>query len=173
MTRLPILEIPHPLLRQTAEPVAAVDNDIRQLLDNMLETMYASKGVGLAGNQVGVLKRIIVIDCNDEEGLPKPIRLVNPRIMAQSDEIVCHNEGCLSIPQEYADIDRPACVTVAYQDETGTERTIKADGLLAIALQHEIDHLDGKLFVDYLSPLRRKRLLNHLEKQRRKEKEEA
>ncbi len=169
MTKLKVLEVPHAILRQTAEPVEAVDQEIKQLLSDMLETMYATNGVGLAGNQVGVLKRVVVIDCQDEHENPDPIKLVNPQIIARSSECVCHNEGCLSVPREYADVERSAAVTVRYQDENGQVCERSATGLLAIAIQHELDHLDGKLFIDYLSPFKRQRLLKHLEKRRKKE----
>lgn len=166
MSKLKVFEVPHPVLRQTADPVKVVTPEIKQLLSDMLETMYATHGVGLAGNQVGVLKRVVVVDCGDEK--PEPIKLVNPEIIEKSPEIICHNEGCLSVPREYADVERHAQVTVRYLDENGCEKTRTADGLLAIAFQHEIDHLDGKLFIDYLSPLKRKLLLKHLEKRRKK-----
>lgn len=169
MAKLKVLEVPHPVLRETAEPVKAVTAEIKQLLSDMLETMYATNGVGLAGNQVGVLKRVVVIDCQDEAEKPDPIKLVNPEIIARSDEKVCHNEGCLSVPREYADVERSACVTVRYLDENGRVCERAATGLLAIAIQHELDHLDGKLFIDYLSPFKRQRLLKHLEKRRKKQ----
>ena len=173
MTKLTIYEVPEPVLRQRAEPVAYVDASIARTLADMLETMYAGHGVGLAGNQVGILKRLIVVDCSGQDEDPNPIKLVNPKIIAHSEDKICHNEGCLSIPREYADVDRYESVTVAYQDETGATKTIEADGLLAIALQHEIDHLDGVLFIDYLSKLKRDKLLRHLEKKRRQQQEEG
>jgi len=172
MTKLTIYEVPAPVLRQKAEPVAHVDSTITQTLADMLETMYAGHGVGLAGNQVGLLKRLVVVDCAAQDEPPQPIKLVNPKIIAHSEEQICHNEGCLSIPREYADVDRYATVVVSYQDEKGQAKQIEADGLLAIALQHEIDHLDGILFIDYLSKLKRDKLLRHLEKKRRRKLEE-
>jgi len=172
MTKLTIYEVPHPVLRQKAAHVAHVDATIAQTLSDMLETMYAGHGVGLAGNQVGLLQRLVVVDCAGQEEAPQPIKLVNPVIVSHSEEKICHNEGCLSIPREYADVDRYETVVVAYQDENGDHKQIAADGLLAIALQHEIDHLDGILFIDYLSKLKRDKLLRHLEKKRRKQLEE-
>ena len=172
MTKLRIYEIPELVLRQKAAPVTNVDSSVAKTLADMLETMYAGHGVGLAGNQVGLLQRLVVVDCAGQDEEPNPIKLVNPRIISHSEDKICHNEGCLSIPKEYADVDRYETVVVAYQDETGENRQIEADGLLAIALQHEIDHLDGILFIDYLSKLKRDKLLRHLEKKRRQRLEE-
>ncbi len=169
MTKLTILEIPNPILNEKAAPVDIVTDEIKQLLADMLETMYVSHGVGLAGNQVGVLKRVVVIDCADKEDDPDPIKMVNPVIVERSPDIVCHNEGCLSVPREYADVERSEWVVVKYIDENGQEQIRRAEGLLAIAVQHELDHLDGILFIDYLSPLKRKMLVKHLEKRRRKQ----
>lgn len=173
MTKLEVLEVPNPILYQKAQPVENVTPEIKKLLEDMLETMYKTNGVGLAGNQVGELKRIVVIDCASKEETPDPIKMVNPKIIERSDEMVCHNEGCLSIPREYADVERHACVTVEYIDENGNTKQRKATGLLAIAIQHELDHLDGILFIDHLSPLKRKMLLKHLEKRRRKQAKDA
>lgn len=169
MAKRIIIEIPHPILKEKALPVEAVTPEIQTLLSDMLETMYASNGVGLAGNQVGVLKRVVVIDCGDENEKPDPIKMVNPEIIEHAPEKICHNEGCLSIPREYADVERYEWVVVRYTDENGVERQRRASGLLAIAMQHEIDHLDGILFIDHLSPLKRKLLVKHLEKRRRKQ----
>ena len=173
MAKMKIYEIPEPVLRQKAQKVDVVDASIRQTLADMLETMYAGNGVGLAANQVGLLKRLVVIDCagNDEE--PAPIKMVNPEIIAHSGNKILHNEGCLSLPKEYADVERWETVTVRYTDENGLEQIRDTDGLLAIAMQHEIDHLDGILFIDYLSKLKRDRLLTHLEKRRKRESEDA
>ena len=167
MSKLQVLEIPHPILRETAAYVEVVTPEIQTLLADMLETMYASNGVGLAGNQVGKLLRVVVVDCGEEK--PDPIKMVNPEIIAHSEEKILHSEGCLSVPREYADVERYETVTVRYLDENGQEKTRTTDGLLAIAFQHEIDHLDGHLFIDYLSQLKRHRLLKHLEKRRKKE----
>lgn len=173
MAKLEVLEIPHPILEQKAEQVEEVTPQIAQLLADMLETMYASNGVGLAGNQVGQLKRLVVIDCaHPDEEKPDPIKMVNPTIVWRSEEMTCHNEGCLSIPRQYADVIRHAEVEVEYLDENGKKQRRKADGLLSIAMQHEIDHLDGILFIDHLSSLKRKMLLKRLEKKRKKAAEE-
>lgn len=173
MSKMKIFEIPEPVLRQKAEKVDAVDTAIRQTLSDMLETMYTGNGVGLAANQVGLLKRLVVIDCASDDEEPAPIKMVNPEIIAHSENKILHNEGCLSLPREYADVERWETVTVRYWDENGVEQTREADGLLAIAMQHEIDHLDGILFIDYLSKLKRDKLLKHLEKRRKRESEEA
>lgn len=169
MTKLTVLEVPHEILTQVADPVAVVTPEIKQILADMLETMYATHGVGLAGNQVGLLKRLVVMDCAMKDEDPDPIKMVNPVIIAKSEEMVVHNEGCLSVPREYADVTRHAEVTVRYLDENGVEKTRHADGLLAICIQHELEHLEGVLFIDHLSPLKRKMLLKHLEKRRRKQ----
>ena len=171
MSKMKIYEVPEPILRQKAQKVSVVDKEIRTLLTDMLETMYAGNGVGLAGNQVGVLKRLVVIDCAAEDTPPDPLKMVNPEIIAHSDNKILHNEGCLSLPREYADVERWENVTVRYLDEFGKTQTRQADGLLAIALQHELDHLDGVLFIDHLSKLKRDKLLKHLEKRRRRESE--
>lgn len=172
MTRLKVFEIPDPVLRQKAEKVETVTPEIQQLLADMLETMYATHGVGLAGNQVGELKRIVVMDCAGEDEKPDPIKMVNPEIIEKSTEKVLHNEGCLSIPREYADVERHEWVVVRYTDENGQVQERKATDLLAICVQHELEHLDGILFIDHLSPLKRNRLVKHLEKRRRREAEE-
>lgn len=173
MTQMKVFEIPAPVLRQKAEPVAAVTPEIQQILADMLETMYATHGVGLAGNQVGILKRLVVMDCADKDAPPEPIKMVNPHIIDKSPEIACNSEGCLSVPREYADVERHEWVTVRYLDENGQEQTRTASGLLGICIQHETDHLDGKLFIDYLSPLKRARLLKHLDKRRKRQQQES
>ena len=168
MTKLNVIEIPNPILYQKAEEVKEVTPEIQTLLSDMLETMYKTNGVGLAGNQVGVLKRLVVIDCAAKDEEPDPIKMVNPKITFKSEDMVCHNEGCLSIPREYADVIRHEIVTVEYIDENGEKQERTASGLLAIAIQHELDHLEGILFIDHLSPLKRKMLLKHLEKRRKR-----
>ena len=173
MAKLKVLEIPHPVLREKAKAVEKVDHRIVGILDDMLETMYAYNGVGLAANQVGLLERLVVIDCAREGEKPDVLQMVNPKITAHSEEILCRNEGCLSVPREYADVDRFAVVTVEYLDKKGEKKTRTADGVLGMAIQHELDHLDGILFIDYLSKLKRDRLLHHLEKRRKKEAKEA
>ncbi len=173
MTQLKIFEVPATVLSEKALPVEQVTDEIRQTLADMLETMYASGGVGLAGNQVGLLKRLVVVDCAGEGEKPAPLKMINPEIIATSESRVCRSEGCLSVPREYADVTRFEEVVVRYLDENGQEKTHRAQGLLAIACQHEIDHLNGVLFLDHLSPLKRGRLLKHLEKRRRKQAREA
>lgn len=170
MKKLPIIEIPHEVLREKALEVHDITEEILELLDDMLYTMYQSKGVGLAANQVGILKRVIVLDCRDEDEKPNPYKMVNPVIIGKSQEKSICSEGCLSIPKEYADVERHNWVEVEYTDEHGKRLKIKAKGLLSIALQHEIDHLDGVMFIDYLSDFKRKRLLQHLSKKRKQKK---
>jgi len=169
MTKLTVLEVPHPILSQKASPVEHVDAEIQKTLTDMLETMYISNGVGLAANQVGLLKRMVVIDVAGKDEEPDPIKMVNPVIVERSETIVCHNEGCLSVPRQYADVERFETVRVRYLDENGVEQERFADGLLAICIQHELDHLDGILFIDHLSQFKRSLLLKKLEKRRRKE----
>ena len=173
MAILPVLEIPNQILLQKAEPVSVVDDEIKQLLSDMLETMYATHGVGLAGNQIGVLKRVVVLDCADRDDEPDPIKMVNPKIIWKSEEMICHNEGCLSIPRQYADVTRHAEVEVEYTDENGQIKRRRTGGLLAIGIQHELDHLEGILFIDYVSPMKRKMMLKRLEKNRKRAAEVA
>ena len=173
MSLMKVFEIPEPILRQKAEKIEKVDGEIARILDDMLETMYATNGVGLAGNQVGLAKRLVVIDCAGEDQEPDVLQMVNPEIIDHSDETLCKSEGCLSVPREYADVERWAQVTVQYTDKKGKIQKRTADGLLAKAIQHELDHLEGILFIDYLSPLKRNKLLKHLEKRRKKEAKES
>lgn len=174
MAKLKIYEYPDPVLKQKSTAVTEVNAEIRKLLDDMLETMYAAAGVGLAAPQVGVLKRIVVIDTHDEEEgeKPRPLFLVNPEIIWHSEEQICHEEGCLSVPEQHAEVMRFAEVKVRYLDYHGKTQEIEADGLLAIALQHEIDHLDGILYIDHISRLKRQMLLKKLQKLRAGEVEE-
>lgn len=167
MSALKIIEIPNPLLREISEPVARITPDLLDLLDNMLCTMYAAPGVGLAGVQVGELKRIIVIDISGKDEPKSPLFLINPEIIWHSDEKQECEEGCLSVPKEYATVKRYAALKVRYLDRSGTEQILDADDFLAVVLQHEIDHLDGRLFTDYLSPLKRSILFRNLKKRRR------
>lgn len=172
--KLKILEIPHPLLREKSKEVERNDSSIKKLLEDMLETMYAAHGVGLAAPQVGILKRIVVIDVAREDEQPHPLFLVNPQIIEHSEETEECSEGCLSVPNQFAPVKRYVEVTVRYEDADRNMKQIKGDGLLAIALQHEIDHLDGIVFIDHLSKLRQKMILKRLEKNRkRKAMEEA
>ena len=156
MSILPIVLAPDRRLRTRCEPVTRVDDALRRLLSDMLETMYDAPGIGLAAPQVGVLKRAVVVDVADEEETPAPLMLVNPVIVAASQETVVMSEGCLSLPEIYADVERPERVTVRWLDpEAGAEREMDADGMLARCIQHEIDHLDGLLHIDHLSHLKR------------------
>jgi peptide deformylase len=169
MALLSILEAPHPLLKQPARPVTRLDARLERLAADMLETMYQAPGVGLAAPQVGVLERLIVADiANKEAGeTPAPMVIVNPVILWHSTESACQEEGCLSLPGQFADVTRPAAVRIGFTDARGVPREVDATGLLARCLQHEVDHLDGILFVDHLSVLRRNMLLRKLAKSRR------
>lgn len=149
-----ILHYPEPVLQQVAEPVETIDDEIRTLALDMAETMYAAPGVGLAAPQVGVSKRVVVVDCSSSEEEPQPVTLINPEIVERDGE-VCEEEGCLSVPGYYAKVSRAARVTVRYLDLEGKQCESQAEGLWAIAFQHELDHLEGTLFVDYLSPLKK------------------
>lgn len=160
----PILLIPDPVLRKVSEPVTSITKDIRALADDMLETMYDAPGVGLAAIQIGVPKRIVVIDTARKEEERNPEVYINPEIIARSEELSDYEEGCLSIPEYYEHVTRPTRVTVKYLNIKGQEKTVEADGLLATCLQHEIDHLDGKLFIDYLSKLKRDRVNKKFQK---------
>jgi peptide deformylase len=162
-----ILIAPHPLLKLVARPVERIDDDIRRLMDDMLETMYRAPGIGLAAPQIGVSLRVVVVDLAKKDEPPAPMRLVNPEITWRSEEQVVMEEGCLSLPDQFAEVTRPAAVRVRFRDETGEEREIAADGLLARCLQHEVDHLNGILFVDHLSPLKRNMILRKLAKAQR------
>lgn len=167
MALLPILIAPDPRLKIVSDPVEGVDDDLRRLMDDMRETMYAAPGIGLAGVQVGVPKQVIVIDTGEQDGQDQPLFLVNPEVVATSDEMCVYEEGCLSLPDHYADVRRPIGATVKYLDYDGVPRKLSAHGLLATCIQHEIDHLDGVLFVDRLSALRRGIILKKLRKTQR------
>ena len=167
MTKLKLYEYPHPILKKKAEPVAKVDDEMRQFLDDMLETMYESNGCGLAAPQVGVSKRVVVIDIAHEDEEPAPIYMVNPEIIWKSEETKICEEGCLSVPGQRADVERPAAVKIKYLDYDGKEQILETDDFLAVAAQHELDHLDGVLYIDHLSRLRRQMLLKKLEKSRK------
>jgi peptide deformylase len=169
MAVLTILEAPNPLLKLRAAPVTAGDAGLRKLADDMLETMYKAPGIGLAAPQVGVSKRLCVVDIADRKNgeEPQPLVLLNPAVVWTSTDEAVIEEGCLSLPGQFAEVSRPTAVRVRYQDLAGEEREIEGDGLLARCLQHEIDHLDGILFVDHLSPLKRGIILRKLAKARR------
>jgi peptide deformylase len=162
MTILEILKEPDPILRQKSTPVKKVDREIKKLMNNMLDTMYAAPGIGLAAVQVGILKRVVVIDISKEANKNEPICLVNPEIIWKSDILEKKQEGCLSIPDYFADIKRPNACNVQYIDEHGKEKLLKAEGLLATCIQHEIDHCNGILFIDYLSKLKKSFILKKL-----------
>lgn len=167
MTRLKVYEYPHPILRKKAEKVSGVDHEMRRFLDDMLETMYEAGGVGLAAPQVGVSQRVLVIDYErDEEHAGNPIYMVNPEIIWKSEEKVCGEEGCLSVPGQRAEVERYAQVRVRYLDYNGKEQEVLADDFFAIVIQHEMDHLDGILYIDRISRLKRSMLLKKLKKDR-------
>jgi peptide deformylase len=167
---LPILIVPDPLLRKTARAVTPADEaEVQALIPAMFATMYAAPGIGLAAPQVGKLLRVIVIDIAPDK-IPSPIVLINPEIVAVSEEKASREEGCLSLPDQYAEVTRPAWVKVKYQDEHGAKQEIEGEDLLGACLQHEIDHLNGVLFVDYLSSLKRNILLRKLAKEQKERK---
>ncbi len=162
----PILIHPDPRLKKLCEPVAKITPDLRQLADDMLETMYAAPGIGLAAPQVGVTKRLIVMDCI-KGGPPEPLVLINPQVLWRSEELSTYDEGCLSIPDQYAEVDRPAEVEVRWTTVDGTMEERRFTGIWATCVQHEIDHLDGKLFIDYLGPLKRQMITRKMQKLKR------
>lgn len=174
MAVLPIYVAPHPVLKKIAEPVAEVTDELRKLMDDMLETMYMAPGIGLAAPQVGVSKRILVLDVDQPRDLPddapveerrgKPMFFVNPEITWESEDLNIYDEGCLSLPGQFAEVERPAKVKIKFLGYDGKEQEIEADGLLATCVQHEMDHLNGILFVDHLSTLKRDIVMRKLKK---------
>jgi len=166
MLRKIIIE-PDPILRKKCEPLEKVDTDTKKLMDDMLETMYAAPGIGLAAVQIGILKRLVVIDISRDEEKKNPIFLINPEIINQSKQTSVYEEGCLSIPGQFAEIERPAECTLKYIDYNGKEKELKADGLLATCIQHEVDHLNGILFIDYLSKLKKDMIIKKLVKKKK------
>ncbi|SEA18419.1 peptide deformylase [Microbulbifer marinus] len=166
MAKLEILEFPDPRLREVAKPVSEVTDELRQLVDDMFETMYAAPGVGLAATQVNVHQRIVVIDVSEDQS--EPLVFINPEIEVLDEEIHQYDEGCLSVPGFYETVERPRKVRIKALDRNGETFALEAEGLLAVCIQHEVDHLDGKLFVDYISPLKRNRIRSKLEKAQRK-----
>ena len=167
---LPILIVPDPLLRKVCRAVTPDDmRRVKTLIPQMFATMYKAPGIGLAAPQVGALLRLVVMDLAPEK-VPTPVALINPEVIAKSEDKATREEGCLSLPDQYADVTRPAWVRVRYQDEDGQKQEIEGDGLLAACLQHEIDHLNGVLFVDYLSSLKRNMLLRRLAKDQKERK---
>jgi len=167
MTILPLVIEPDPRLHIPSAPVEAVNDEIRQLLNDMLETMYAHQGIGLAAVQVGIHKRIIVVDVAQREGRSEPMKLINPEIIEEAEEHSVYQEGCLSFPDQFSDVERPATVTVRYLDEHGTPQEIRATDILATCLQHEIDHTNGIVFVDHISKLKRDMIVRKLTKAKR------
>lgn len=169
MSLLKILTAPDPRLTKVAAPVEAVTDEICQLMDDMLETMYANDGMGLAANQVGVLKRVVVMDMNagDPNAPAKPLKMANPEILWRSEETVRHVEACLSVPGQRGEVERPARVKIRFLDENNTVQEMEADEVFAICIQHEINHLDGILYIDHLSRLKREIILARLKKLKR------
>lgn len=164
MTIKPLIILPDPLLRQQSKPIEQVDAEITRLADDMLETMYDAPGIGLAAIQIGVPRRMLVIDISREDEDRKPVVFINPEILTVSDDVSTYEEGCLSIPDYYAEVERPAALTLAYIDRDGKKQTLEADGLLATCLQHEIDHLNGVLFIDHISRLKREMVIKKFTK---------
>ncbi|QFT71903.1 peptide deformylase [Ruegeria sp. THAF33] len=163
-----ILIHPDPRLKKVCAPVSDLTDELRTLADDMLETMYDAPGIGLAAPQIGVLERLIVLDCIKEEGeTPRPLIMFNPEVIASSEENNVYEEGCLSIPDQYAEVTRPKVVDVTWMDEKGNLRQETFDGLWATCVQHEIDHLNGKLFIDYLKPLKRQMITRKMQKLKR------
>jgi len=167
MTLRQILTEPNEILRKKSLPVDNVDKDLQILMDDMLETMYAAPGIGLAAIQVGIPKRIIVLDIGQKEGNKKPFFLVNPEIIQKSKNLLTYEEGCLSVPGQFAEIDRPDKCHVKYLDYYGEKKEINAEGMLATCIQHEMDHLEGILFIDYLSKLKKTMIIKKLSKQKK------
>ncbi len=162
MSQRKIVIEPDPILREKSEILEKVDDELRNLLDDMLETMYAAPGIGLAAVQVGVLKRLIVIDISKEKEKKNPLFLINPEIISKSKKTSIHEEGCLSLPGHFAEIERPAECQIKFIDYDGKEQELRANGLLATCIQHEIDHLNGVLFIDYLSKLKKDMIVKKL-----------
>ena len=163
-----ILIHPDPRLKKVCAPVTEITDELRRLADDMLQTMYDAPGIGLAAPQVGVTKRLLVMDCvKDPEAAPRPMILFNPEVTWASEDLNTYEEGCLSIPDQYAEVERPAAVTVRWQDREGAENEETFDGIWATCVQHEIDHLNGKLFIDYLGPLKRQMITRKMEKLKR------
>ena len=164
MTIRPLVILPDAVLRRTSEPVGSITPEIRTLVADMFETMYDAPGVGLAAIQVGVAKRVVTIDTSKEEGVREPRVFIDPEIVWSSEEKRVYDEGCLSIPEYYAEVERPDRVRVKFRDIEGREQEIEADGLLATCIQHEIDHLNGVLFIDHISKLKRDRVIKRFTK---------
>ena len=166
MALIPIITIPDPVLRKVAAPVTEVTDGVRQLLTDMAETMYDAPGIGLAAPQINISQRLIVMDCGKDE-TPELFKMINPEIISRSDELAVLEEGCLSIPDQTADVERPAIVEVKYTDIAGGEQRLTCEGLLAACVQHEVDHLDGVLFIDHISRLKRDMIVRRFMKEMR------
>ena len=167
MIKKKILTIPDPILRKISEPVKNVNQDIKNLLDDMLEAMYEAPGIGLAAVQIGVLKRAIVIDLSKDIRKKEPIFIVNPEIVSQSKNLVSYEEGCLSIPNQFAEVERPNSCKIKFLNYNGEKKELQAEGLLATCIQHDIDHLNGILFIDYLSKLKKDIIIKKVKKQKK------
>ena len=168
MTLRNILIHPDPRLKKVADPITTIDDDLRRLADDMLETMYDAPGIGLAAPQVAVMQRVLVMDCvKDADATPEPMVLINPKVEWVSDTLSVYEEGCLSIPEQYGEVERPASVRVSWMDVDGKLKEEEFDGLWATCVQHEIDHLNGKLFIDYLSPMKRQMITRKMQKLKR------
>ena len=167
MSKREIVIEPDPILRKKSESLEKVDDELRRLLDDMLETMYSAPGIGLAAVQVGILKRLIVIDISKEKDKKNPLFLINPEIISRSKNTSIHEEGCLSLPGHFAEIERPAECHIKYIDYNGKEKEIEANGLLSTCIQHEVDHLNGTLFIDHLSKLKKDMILKKLVKHKK------
>ena len=166
MALIPIITIPDPVLRKVAAPVPEITDGIQQLLTDMAETMYDAPGIGLAAPQINISQRLIVMDCGKDE-TPELFKMINPEIINRSDELAVLEEGCLSIPDQTADVERPAVVEVKYTDIAGDDKRLTCEGLLAACIQHEVDHLDGVLFIDHISRLKRDMIVRRFMKEMR------
>ena len=167
MSKLNIITEPDPILRKKSGVIEKIDDELKKLLNNMLETMYDAPGIGLAAVQIGVLKRIVVIDVSNKDEKKNPLFLINPEITYKSNSTSVYEEGCLSLPGYFAEIERPTECHLNYIDYNGNKKTLKADGLLSTCIQHEVDHLNGVLFVDYLSKLKKDMIIKKLIKQKK------
>ncbi len=164
MTIKPLIILPDPILRQVSSTIETIDSEVKKLADNMLETMYDAPGIGLAAIQIGVARRMLVLDVSKDGEDKQPLVFINPEIVASTDARSVYEEGCLSIPDYYAEVERPAGITVKHLDRDGKEQLTEADGLLATCLQHEIDHLNGVLFIDHISKLKREMVIRKFTK---------
>lgn len=164
MSVIPVLTVPDPRLRQQSKPVSVVDEKIKQLIQNMFDTMHAEDGCGLAAIQIGVPLRVLVLDISYKVSNIAPFSMINPVITSSSAEQTIEDEGCLSVPDQYAAIERPSSITLEYLDETGSKQILEASGFLAKAIHHEMDHLNGKLFIDYLSPMKREQYIRKVQR---------